>query len=862
MKLLAAVFLTLILVSGFSIINTPDYSLAQDSGLCKISGFILDSNGYGVGNAMIIFNVPEIVPAVYSESSGYYEISAPVGTYHINVWPPFDSNLMAFDLPSFIVESSDIKKNITLHSGYKLSGYLTDTSGNPIRGALVSLDQFHCGWYSKSNGYYFVSAPAGSYTVSIRSKTGPIFPIYNEKNFLLNGNTVKNLTLTILENSSSKNSQSSNLYKISGYILDPQGQGIENAHIIFNVPEIVPSVTSDYLGYYEVFAPAATYHVNVWPPFDSNFINYDQPTFVVESDITKNITLSLGHKVSGYISDSSGNPVTDAAILLNKFGSGWFSNNFGYYFVNVPTGIYNLTVKPRFGYDHFSNYFESNITVNTTVTKNITVNDHSPTSSHLPQEPYHNPPIKASIFYDNFDDGFADGWTQQIGSWSVINGDYSVSVGIVENGISTVEGLNLGDCTIETKLRFTDDVGFRAGLVFRYVAKDTYYSLELSNEYDVLCFVKYLPECAGYGTQDHGFVGTAPTEINFARGELMLGRKVIGSVPMATIDKGVDYTLRVTISGNTFVGEVFSDGFYQRIVWEDTDNPFNYGTVGLRARAAGVGFDYLKISDPVFIPKPSLDISCKSSTAHYGLNVEIKGSLTLNETTVENAPILLSYSVNGGKSWQDLTMINTSSDGTFSVIWNPRVTGIFLIKAVYEGNADYLGTTSEVNLSVIQDEEENLFSVNSNSTVSSLYFNSTRGILSFSVNGDSGTTGYVDVYVAKTLVQNAEGFEVYLDGIKLDSIISSTDYSWRLYFVYNHSMHSVIVYLGQNGTAYGFKGVISNCSNIQTLTVVEKLPSSSQPSVFQTSTIWLAIDVAVVATVTVGLLGYFKKRRR
>ena len=90
-----------------------------------------------------------------------------------------------------------------------------------------------------------------------------------------------------------------------------------------------------------------------------------------------------------------------------------------------------------------------------------------------------------SAFSDNFEDGVADGWTQQTGSWRVVNGEYFVSVGIVENGITTVDGLDLKDCTIETKFRFADDVGFRAGLVFRYMGKDTYYAY---GERYVLCF--------------------------------------------------------------------------------------------------------------------------------------------------------------------------------------------------------------------------------------------------------------------------------------------------------------------------------------------------------------------------------------
>ena len=177
----------------------------------------------------------------------------------------------------------------------------------------------------------------------------------------------------------SPNNQPAVSYEISGYILDENGKGIEGAHVIFNVPDIVPSVTSGASGYYSISAPAGTYHVNVWSPFDSNYINYDEPSFVVGSDMTKNITLQSGYKVSGYISDSLGNPVVGAVVLLDNYGSGWFSNSAGYYFLNVPAGTYTINAHPR-TVDYYSGpttnfpiYYEYNFTVNSDTVKNITV---------------------------------------------------------------------------------------------------------------------------------------------------------------------------------------------------------------------------------------------------------------------------------------------------------------------------------------------------------------------------------------------------------------------------------------------------------------------------------------------------------
>ncbi|PVX25194.1 MAG: hypothetical protein CW691_05480, partial [Candidatus Bathyarchaeum sp.] len=167
--------------------------------------------------------------------------------------------------------------------------------------------------------------------------------------------------------------------------MDSNGNGISGAKIIFNSPS-VSTGHSDYSGNYVIYAPAGTYTINVWPPFDSNFIYYEQQGFIVDSHTTKNITLDSGHKLSGYISDTSGNPVEGAIVLLNEFLSGHFSNYLGYYFVNVPAGTYNLNVKPRAEYDHFSSYFESNFTINSATTKNITVTDYSPPQYTPPEE--------------------------------------------------------------------------------------------------------------------------------------------------------------------------------------------------------------------------------------------------------------------------------------------------------------------------------------------------------------------------------------------------------------------------------------------------------------------------------------------
>jgi hypothetical protein len=156
-------------------------------------------------------------------------------------------------------------------------------------------------------------------------------------------------------------------------------------------------------------------------------------------------------------------------------------------------------------------------------------------------------------------------------------------------------------------------------------------------------------------------------------------------------------------------------------------------------------------------------------------------------------PILISYSVTGGSTWMDLTMVNTDDHGTFSATWMPQATGDYLLKAVWNGNATFAKTSTTVDFAMTPFEQESIFSLTSNSTVSQLVFNSNSSQLSFSVAGPSGTSGYVYVYIPKSLIQDTSNLQVFLDQTQLVPTIQSDGDSWLVYFTYTHSSHDVTV---------------------------------------------------------------------
>lgn len=237
------------------------------------------------------------------------------------------------------------------------------------------------------------------------------------------------------------------------------------------------------------------------------------------------------------------------------------------------------------------------------------------------------------------------------------------------------------------------------------------------------------------------------------------------------------------------------------------------------------------------LQQPVLGLSADSSVSDSSFRVKINGNLAANGTGVSDAPIYLSYSISGGQTWQDLTYIYTDPEGNYSATWLPSVTGNYMLKALYQGDAEHLGATSTINFAMEACEQQTVFSVNSNSTLSALSFNSTSNALSFGVSGPSGTTGYVNVHIPKSLISDASSITVYLDDTPTACEVQSQGDSWLLSFVYHHSSHLVTISLGTYASAP--LGTVSD--NI-------------------TSEALLAGLIATVAVV--GMLVYFRKRRQ
>ena len=104
---------------------------------------------------------------------------------------------------------------------------------------------------------------------------------------------------------------------------------------------------------------------------------------------------------------------------------------------------------------------------------------------------------------------------------------------------------------------------------------------------------------------------------------------------------------------------------------------------------------------------------------------------------------------------------------------------------------------------------EMLFSVSSNSTVSDIAFNATSKEITFTVEGSTGTTGHLNIFLSDRLISDITGLTIYFDGDEMAYTATPTEDGWTIQLTYQHSKHTVRIVLSSASPAgYGFTDVL------------------------------------------------------
>ncbi|NQX65122.1 pectate lyase [Paenibacillus alba] len=194
----------------------------------------------------------------------------------------------------------------------------------------------------------------------------------------------------------------------------------------------------------------------------------------------------------------------------------------------------------------------------------------------------------ANLFSDNFDDGNANGWTTQNGTWSVVQdgGSYVYRQSSANEGRASAGNAAWTDYAVEANVKIDNWNGAnRAYVAGRYQDGNNFYAASLYNS--------------------NG-------------GKLEIRKKVSGSTTtLATLDyplsTGVWYTIKLDISGSTI--RMYVNGTLQLTA---ADTSLSSGAVGLIAYKAAASFDQIVVSDSsgsTTTPLPTSSPSPSPSTA-------------------------------------------------------------------------------------------------------------------------------------------------------------------------------------------------------------------------------------------------------
>ncbi|MGD6851551.1 MAG: hypothetical protein ACQCN6_05765 [Candidatus Bathyarchaeia archaeon] len=201
------------------------------------------------------------------------------------------------------------------------------------------------------------------------------------------------------------------------------------------------------------------------------------------------------------------------------------------------------------------------------------------------------------------------------------------------------------------------------------------------------------------------------------------------------------------------------------------------------------------------LPTPSLDLSARSSVTSTGFKIQISGNLALDGEALSDKSVLLSYSVTEGRTWESLTLVRTVSDGSFSALWTPDVTGNYLVKATYEATSTTNEASKTINIALTPgagNSDQNIFTLSSNSTITQFAFNSQTKELSFMAEGPSHTAGYVNIQIPKSLLSDVSTLKAYIDNVEVSFDSQSLADSWLITFSYSHSQHHITMELGDS----------------------------------------------------------------
>ncbi len=277
----------------------------------KITGYITDHKEDPIEGVLVSANNEG--SSSNTDPNGYYETLVPYGwsgtvTPNKTEWG-FTPMQRSYDTLVSDQTSQD-------YSGIqpKISGYVTDRDGAGVEGVLVSADIGGTSSQTDSTGYYEVTVPYGWSGMVTVSKTG----------WHMNPGS---LTYTNVVADQSNQNYNGFQPRISGYVTDRDGVGVEGAVVSVDNGS---SVITDTSGFYKITLPYS-YSGNVTVTMAGHHISPEIRSYseITEDIINENYS-SYQPRISGYVTGRNDVGLNGVSVVADSVSSGITDVN-GYY---------------------------------------------------------------------------------------------------------------------------------------------------------------------------------------------------------------------------------------------------------------------------------------------------------------------------------------------------------------------------------------------------------------------------------------------------------------------------------------------------------------------------------------------------
>jgi PKD repeat protein len=325
-----------------------------DSGK-SVTGQAVNAEGITVVNARIsIFSESTGSRAfAMSDASGLFEISGlrPSDDYYLMAYSQSmgsfyyasDSSSVRnkIDATALDLSSESIEIVMNLSEGYAISGTVQNISGNALENVRVEAwsDSQESGnsTFSDSDGSFIIQGLASGRDYQVTAKPDKHMSYQSQtRSNIETGTSDIQFLLSSLET-----------FSLSGTVMDSSLTPVSGATVEICLRSDLEDCAwdiSDDNGLYEIngLSESNNYQIDVTPEIDSSYAFRRIYPFVILSDCTKDITLSTGKTISGYVlalSDDS--PVSNANVQIISESSGYYQK-----VISGVDGSYEFTRAP------------------------------------------------------------------------------------------------------------------------------------------------------------------------------------------------------------------------------------------------------------------------------------------------------------------------------------------------------------------------------------------------------------------------------------------------------------------------------------------------------------------------------------